>query len=249
MPTSTSAVDSVGDARATVMLVEDDPEVQLRLTRALQISGYQVVTATTGEEARALLRAAEPDLIIMDLMLPDTDGLVLTESFQALTTAQILICSARNRQVDRVLGLRLGAADFIPKPFDMDELEARVEAILRRSVRRESPAPTEQICVGEMVIVPSRGSVKIDGRPVHLTPTEFRLLVMLASQVETVFAREALIQRIWGYPDLACGHLVDVHIGRLRAKLRGASPDRDYVTTVRGRGYQLTGDGVRNRTG
>jgi DNA-binding response OmpR family regulator len=242
MPTLTDTSTGEANASVTIMLVEDDPEVERRVTLALRRRGYQVVIATTGAEARALLSAANPDLIIMDLMLPDTDGLLLTESFQALTRAHILICSGRHERHDRVLGLKLGAADFLAKPFDMDELEARVEALLRRSVRRASPAPTDQIRVGEMVIAPSRGTVKIAGRLVHLTPTEYHLLLVLASQPETVFARRALTQKVWGYPDLERGHLVDVHVGRLRLKLRAASPDREYVVTEHGRGYCLTSD-------
>jgi DNA-binding response OmpR family regulator len=248
MPTLTDTSTGEANASVTIMLVEDDPEVERRVTLALRRCGYQVVIATTGAEARALLSAAKPDLIIMDLMLPDTDGLLLTESFQALTRAHILICSGRHERLDRVLGLKLGAADFLAKPFDMDELEARVEALLRRSQRRPGPAPSDQICIGEMVIEPSRGTVKLDGRSVHLTPTEYHLLQTLASQPETVFARSALTQKVWGYPDLDCGHLVDVHVGHLRMKLRVASPDGGWVVTVRGRGYRLTGSTDPTRT-
>src|SRR3954453_8081901 len=167
------------------MLVEDDVATERTISRALETCGYRVVVAGTGAEARALLQEVQPDLIILDLMLPDTDGLILTTSFKALTDSAILICSARQEQVDRVLGLKLGAADFVAKPFDLDELEARIEAILRRVARgREAPAPpSDQIQVGELIVAHARGSVTLGGQPVHLTPTEYRLLVALASHL------------------------------------------------------------------
>ena len=134
---------------AMILLVEDDPEMARSLSRALERSGYRVALAGTGSEARLLIEQVHPDLILLDLMLPDTDGLVLTTAFKTLTNAPIIICSARQEQVDRVLGLRLGADDFIAKPFELEELEARVEVVLRRASRvREVPAvPAVQIRV------------------------------------------------------------------------------------------------------
>jgi DNA-binding response OmpR family regulator len=226
---------------ATIMLVEDDVATERTLSRALEASGYRVVVATTGAEARALLQEVRPDLIILDLMLPDTDGLILTTAFRAVTDAAILICSARHQQFDRVLGLKLGAADFVAKPFDLDELEARIEAILRRVQRSREAAtsPSDEIRVGELVIAPSRGTVRVCGKLVHLTPTEYRLLVTLASRPDTVLTRDSLGQLVWGYQDLGSGHLIDVHVGRLRVKLRGAGPDAPAIVAVRGRGYRL----------
>ena len=179
-----------------ILLVEDDPETARSLTKALEGSGYRVTTAGTGSEARSIIEQVRPDLILLDLMLPDTDGLVLTTAFKMLTDAPIIICSARQEQVDRVLGLRLGADDFIAKPFDLEELEARIEAVLRRASRvREVPAvPADQIRVDELVISQSRGTVILAGRSVHLTPTEYRLLVVLASRPDEVLSREMLGQ-------------------------------------------------------
>jgi len=146
-----------------------------------------VVVAGTGAEARALLQEVQPDLIILDLMLPDTDGLVLTTSFKALTDSAILICSARQEQVDRVLGLKLGAADFVAKPFDLDELEARIEAILRRVARsRETTSTSDELLVGDLIIAPSRATARIGDRMLHLTPTEYRLLAALAARPESL---------------------------------------------------------------
>src|SRR5207244_22470 len=133
----------------TILLVEDDPDIARSLTKALDASGYRVTAVDTGTEARAIIEHVHPDLILLDLMLPDTDGLVLTTALKTLTSAPIIICSARKEQVDRVLGLKLGADDFVAKPFDVNELEARIEAVLRRASRgQETPSiPPDQICV------------------------------------------------------------------------------------------------------
>jgi DNA-binding response OmpR family regulator len=132
---------------ATIFVVEDDPDMSGTLLKALEASGYRVLIASTGAEARTLFGEAEPDLIILDLMLPDTDGLLLTTSFRTLTSAPIVICSARQGQIDRILGLRLGAADFVAKPFELDELEERVEAVLRQSRQIAEPARGDEIQV------------------------------------------------------------------------------------------------------
>ena len=225
----------------TILLVEDNPDTARALSRALESSGYKVTAVETGSDAKAILEHLRPDLILLDLMLPDTDGLILTTALKQLTSAPIIICSARQEQVDRVLGLKLGADDFIAKPFDLDELEARMEAVLRRASRvPEAPSPPrDQIRFGELLIFQSRGTVSVAGQPVHVTPTEYRLLLALASRHEEVLSRETLGQVVWGYQDLGTGHLIDVHIGRLRLKLRRASDSAPVIVTVRGKGYTL----------
>jgi len=225
----------------TILLVEDDPDTARSLTRALESSGYRVTAVDTGNEARSIIEHVRPDLILLDLMLPDTDGLVLCTALKQLTSAPIIICSARQQQVDRVLGLKLGADDFVAKPFDLDELEARIEAVLRRASRvREVPTVSpDQIRVDELLIAQSRGTVTLAGQIVHLTPTEYRLLVALASRPDEVLSREALGQLVWGYQDVGTGHLIDVHIGRLRLKLRRASKSAPVIVTVRGKGYTI----------
>jgi two-component system, OmpR family, response regulator MtrA len=230
---------------AAILIVEDDAATARSLARALGTTGYRVTTVETGAEARAAVERERPDLILLDLMLPDTDGLVLTSALKALTNAPIIICSARQEQVDRVLGLKLGADDFVAKPYDLDELEARIEAVLRRVARaREGPsAPAgDQIRVGELVISQARGTITIAGESVHFTPTEYRLLVALASRPDEILSREALGQIVWGYQELGTGHLIDVHIGRLRVKLRQASHNAPVIVTIRGRGYAIAAD-------
>src|SRR6202163_1261594 len=224
-----------------ILVVEDDAETARSISRALESSGYRVTIAETGSEARSIIEHVRPDLIMLDLMLPDTDGLVLTTTLKTLTTAPIIICSARQEQVERVLGLKLGADDFIAKPFELDELEARIEAVLRRASRvREVPAvPADQIRIDELLISQSRGTVILAGQSVHLTRTEYRLLVALASRPDEILSRETLGQLVWGYQDLGTGHLIDVHIGRLRLKLRRASSAGPVIVTVRGKGYTI----------
>jgi len=187
-----------------ILLVEDDPDIARSLSKALESSGYRVTAVDTGAEARSIIEHVRPDLILLDLMLPDTDGLVLTTTLKTLTNAPIIICSARQEQVDRVLGLKLGADDFVAKPFDLDELEARIEAVLRRASRvREVPTtPADQIRVDDLLISQLRGTVTVGGQLVHLTPTEYRLLVALASRPDEVLSRETLGQIVWGYQDL-----------------------------------------------
>ncbi len=236
---------------ANILLVEDDADTARALSKALENSGYRVTAVDTGAEARALIQHLHPDLIMLDLMLPDTDGLVLTTALKGLTNAPIIICSARQEQVDRVLGLKLGADDFVAKPFDLDELEARIEAVLRRAARARDlhAPPSDQIRVGELAISQSRGSVTLGSQPVHLTPTEYRLLVALATHLDDVLSRETLGQIVWGYQDLGTGHLIDVHIGRLRLKLRRASRRAPVIITVRGRGYSISVDTSENPSG
>src|SRR3977135_4269572 len=157
----------------TILLVEDDPDTARSLTRALESSGYRVTAVDTGNEARSIIERGRPGLILLDLMLPDTDGLVLTTALKTLTNAPIIICSARQEQVDRVLGLKLGADDFVAKPSDLADIEARIEAVLRRAsrVREATTTPPDQIRVDDLLISQSRGTVTIGGQTVHLTPT------------------------------------------------------------------------------
>jgi two-component system alkaline phosphatase synthesis response regulator PhoP len=228
----------------TILLVEDDVDTARSLSKALESSGYRVTAVDSGARARSMVSNVRPDLILLDLMLPDTDGLVLTTTLKNLTSAPIIICSARDGHADRVLGLKLGADDFVAKPYDLDELQARIEAVLRRATRVRQPpsAPAGQIRVDDLVISPSRATVTVAGQLVHLTPTEYRLLVALASRADEVLSRETLGQLVWGYHDLGTGHLIDVHIGRLRLKLRMPSR-RVLIVTMRGRGYTIPSQG------
>ncbi len=233
----------MSEAHATeplVLVVEDDSALASTLRQVLGASGYRVSLAESGAEARAILGQLKPHLILLDLVLPDTDGLILAATFKTLRATPIIIMSARAQQADRVLGLKLGADDFITKPFDMEELFARMEAVLRRAKPRLPvlPASSDRITVGELTILHSRAQVMLGSEIVHLTPSEYRLLFALATHLDEVLSREALLQLVWGYSDPAGGHIVDVHLGRLRKKLRRGRYTAQIVT-VRGSGYML----------
>ena len=227
----------------TIMLVEDDGGVAQTLTDALESSGYRVWHAENGADGRALLEQSRPDLIILDLMLPDVDGLVLCSGLKSIADVPIIICSATPQKRDAILGLKLGADDFIAKPFDIYELEARVEAVLRRvsAVRTTEPtaAPPDHIRVGELVIDRSRRRVTLGGQPIQLTPTEYRLISALASRPDEILSRDELAQLVWGYQDASSGRTIDVHIRRLRVKLSQGPVAAPAIVAVRGFGYKL----------
>lgn len=224
-----------------VLLIEDDPETAQVMSKILENRPFYVRSVATGRDARIAIDEQQPDLIIVDLMLPDTDGLLLTSTLKAITGAPVIICSARHQQVDRVLGLKLGADDFIAKPFELDELEARVDAVLRRAYHssRLDGNHSADIQVGDLTISEARATVLHSGQPIHLTPSEFRMLVSLARQRGEVVSRQSLMKSIWGYDDETGGHVIDVHIGRLRAKLRNRHCSSPTIITVRGEGFTL----------
>src|SRR3982751_4929265 len=213
----------------TIMLVEDDRPIAQTLIDALESSGYRVWLAETGADAKTLLEQTRPDLIILDLMLPDIDGLVLCSGLKAIADVPIVICSATPQKRDAILGLKLGADDFIAKPFDIYELEARVEAVLRRTsqtrVSEPSPSPPEHI---------------------QLTPTEYRLVSALASRPDEILSRDDLATLVWGYQDASSGRTIDVHIRRLRVKLNSGPVPAPAIVAVRGFGYQVALEDTAN---
>ncbi len=238
-------------AHATILLVEDDPATAMTMADLLESSGYSVKHAATGAQAKAVLQEEEPSLILLDLMLPDTDGLVLCADLKSRhENVPIIICSASNQSRDRVLSLKLGADDFIGKPFDISEMEARIEAVLRRAshepVADHGPAqrPVEQQRIGDLLIDHNRRRVSLGNKPLQLTPTEYRLLRTLASRADDVVTREELAQQVWGYQDASSGRTIDVHIRRLRAKL-AQGHNAPPIVSVRGFGYKLVSDAKR----
>jgi DNA-binding response OmpR family regulator len=225
--------------RATLLLVEDDSALVASLVRFLAESGYRVVTAVSGGEAEAALAHIEPDLIILDLILPDVDGLILCSIFKARTNAAVIISSGRHAPLDRALSISVGADDFLEKPFVLDELLARIDAVLRR---REAAQlnPPGQLQVGELTIGPRSGRAAIAGHALLLTPAQFRLLVALATRPGLTVARETLLALLWeDEPGTRSGHLLDVHISRLRARLAAGPQPAPTIVTVKGRGYAL----------
>jgi DNA-binding response OmpR family regulator len=232
-----------GQGITTIMLVEDDPAVARTLTDALESSSCRVWLAETGADARALLEQTHPDLIILDLMLPDVDGLVLCSGLKAAADVPIIICSATPQRRDAVIGLKLGADDFIAKPFDIYELEARVEAVLRRTsharVAAAPASPPDHIRVGELIIDRRRRRVTLGGEAIQLTPTEYRLVSALASRPDEILSRDDLATLVWGYQDASSGRTIDVHIRRLRVKLAHGPVPAPAIVAVRGFGYKM----------
>ena len=228
----------------TIMLVEDDAAIAQTLTDALEASSYRVWHAENGADARALLEQRRPDLIILDLMLPDVDGLVLCSGLKTIADVPIIICSATPQKRDAILGLKLGADDFVAKPFDIYELEARVEAVLRRTSQSRHAEPAaaaaDHIRIGDLVIDRSRRRVTLGGEPIQLTPTEYRLVSALASRPDEILSRDELAQLVWGYQDASSGRTIDVHIRRLRVKLGQGPVPAPAIVAVRGFGYKIS---------
>jgi DNA-binding response OmpR family regulator len=240
-------------ARASVLVVEADPATARSLVDALEASGYRVWHAADGQEARSHFQRVLPDLVLLDLILPDMDGLVLCCLLKSVAEVPIIICTATQRRSDPFLALKLGADDFVRKPVDLDHLLARIEAVLRRSPPRVAPQNAAavtpagasnpgEVRVGELLVEPARRRASLGADPLTLTPTEFRLLSVLAARAETVLTRDELAQEVWGYADASNGRTIDVHVRRLRVKLTRGHVPAPSIVSVRGLGYRLTAD-------
>jgi DNA-binding response OmpR family regulator len=220
-----------------ILVVEDDPSIRLGLEDTLRAKGYEVEAVTRGEDALDRVAAARFDLIILDIMLPGIDGFEVCRSIRRASDVPIVMVTARADTHDVVAGLEAGADDYLTKPFAPKELSARSRALLRRA-RTADPA-IAHLKFGDLEIITEEGVVLRDDSEVHLTKTEFRLLVELASSPGRVFSREVLLERVWGYGYFGDGRLVDVHIRRLRTKIEHDPANPRHVVTVRGLGYKL----------
>lgn len=230
--------------RASILLVEDDAAIAFMLTDVLGSAGYDVTVAGTGVAARAQVEQHPPNLIILDLILPDEDGLVLCSVLKNIANVPVLICSGTQRRRDAFLSLKLGADDFIGKPFDVYDLLARVEVLLRRAAQQHALEPALQrgsIRIGNLQIDHGLHQVTLGDSILQLTPTEYRLLTVLAARPDQVVPRDALAKLVWGDPDTGNSRTIDVHIGRLRVKLSQAGRDAPQIISVRGFGYKIVG--------
>ncbi len=219
--------------RARLLLVEDDASVRSALRLSLADAGYDVVEAATGREA--LLALAEVDAVLLDLTLPDGDGVHLCRRIRAAGPLPVIMVTGRSASDQVVAGLEAGADDYVSKPVVGRELAARVHAVLRRV----QPGLTPRLQVGDLELLVQEGITLRAGREVHLTRTEFRLLVQLAAHAGHVVTREQLLQRVWGYDYFGDTRLLDVHVRRLRAKVEDDPDDPRLIGTVRGVGYRL----------
>jgi DNA-binding response OmpR family regulator len=220
-----------------ILTVEDDERIRTAVKLALEDEGWEVDEATNGEEAIAAFGRAPTDVVLIDIMLPGVDGFEVCRQIRRQSDVPIVMVTARDDTHDVVAGLEAGADDYLTKPFAPKELSARIRALLRRA--RVSEPGASRLRFGDLEIVPEEGVVTSDGREVHLTKTEFRLLVELASSPGRVFSREALLERVWGHGYFGDGRLVDVHVRRLRTKVENDPANPRHVVTVRGLGYKL----------
>ncbi len=219
------------------ILVVDDEAPILDLVRGyLERDGFEVDTAADGPAGLAAVRAGNPDVVVLDVMLPGIDGIEVCRQLRTFSNAYVLMLTARGEEIDRIVGLTVGADDYLVKPFSPRELVARVKALLRRprAEARVAPATPAGLDLDE-----PRRTVRVDGVPVELTALEFDLLAVLARDPGVVIRRQALLDRVWGPAFVADDHLVDVHVANLRRKLGDDSARPRFVETIRGVGYRL----------
>ena len=232
----------MSDRAPRILLVDDEDAIQTLLSYPLRKDGYEVVQASDGGEALERFSEGTFDLVVLDVMMPRLDGLETCRRLRATSTVPIIMLTAKAEEIDKVLGLELGADDYITKPFSMHEFRSRVKAALRRagmSRAVDTPGGEAPIEVGELRVEPSKRTVTVRGQRVDLTFVEFEILVALAGDPGRVFTREALLTRIWGDSAYRDPRTIDVHIRHLREKLELDAKRPDYLFTVRGVGYRF----------
>jgi DNA-binding response OmpR family regulator len=223
----------------TVLVVDDEPIVRDVVARYLERDGHTILTADTGDQARGLIEGEAPSLVVLDVMLPgETDGLALCRWIRATSDLPVILLTARGDEADRIVGLELGADDYVTKPFSPRELATRVKTVLRRA-RPATPPPRERIELGPLVLDAARHEARRNGSTVRLTAREFELLWFLASNPNRVFSRDQLMARVWGYSSALDTGTVTVHVRRLREKLEDDASRPELIETVWGVGYRL----------
>jgi DNA-binding response OmpR family regulator len=225
---------------STILLVDDEDSVQKLLAYPLEREGFRVLQARDGEEALDRFASERVDLVVLDVMLPKLDGLEVCKRLRAESEVPIIMLTARDDELDKVLGLELGADDYITKPFSIREFRSRVRALLRRASTPRRPATDgEVILAGAMTIDLARRTVDVRGTRVQLTYVEFELLRTLAANPGRVYSRRMLLEALWGGADYREPRTIDVHVRHLREKLERDPADPEYILTVRGVGYRF----------
>lgn len=224
---------------AHILVVDDEESILEFITYSLRRQGYTVTTATRGDEALALFKQNRFDLAVLDIMLPGMDGYHLCREIRATSAIPIIFLSAKDTEVDKVVGLEIGADDYLAKPFGVRELLARIKALLRRHGAEDSM--NDGCTVGGITIDESTHSASYQGTSIVLTPREFELLATLVKQAGRVLSREELLKRAWDWEYIVETKTVDTHIKRLRDKLKDAGADPQLVETIRGYGYRFKG--------
>jgi DNA-binding response OmpR family regulator len=228
--------------RRTVLLVEDEDAITVPLAEALAREGFDASVARTAAEALARARELDPDVVLLDLMLPDGSGFDVCRELRRESTVPIIIVSARGDEPDRIVGLELGADDYVTKPFSAREVAARIRAVLRRaeSAKGEEPRDDEATEVGELRVDRARRTASLAGRPLELSRKEFDVLALLAGEAGRVVTRERLLQEVWDTTWFGSTKTLDVHVSALRRKLGDDPAAPRYLHTVRGVGFRLT---------
>lgn len=229
----------MSEMRPTILVVEDEAPIAETIVYALQTEGYAPVWKPTGREALAVVRLQPVALVVLDVGLPDGSGFEVCREIQRLGAVPVIFLTARSSEVDRIVGLELGADDYLAKPFSPRELTARVRAVLRRTGARPPASAQRAAPAGVWQHDPARCRISYRGRALELTRNEYRLLAVLVAAPGRVFSRDQLMTAAWADPGAALDRTVDAHVKLLRAKLRALVPDADPIVTHRGLGYSL----------
>ncbi len=228
----------IGSSGLKLLIIDDEPAIVETVETRMRRDGFTTFTADSAEEGMRLFRRVKPDLVILDIMLPQRSGFEFCRSVRQEHATPIIMLSARAEEADRVKGLEMGADDYVVKPFNLSELSARVKAVLRRATGEAVKEPVER---GSLKIDPRTHEATVDGKPIVLAPKEFALLYFLARHAGQVFSREALLDRVWGRDAFVSARTVDVHIRWLRTRIELDSNNPERLLTVRGVGYKFAG--------
>jgi two-component system response regulator RegX3 len=224
-----------------ILVADDEPAILDALTFTLRREGFDVETATNGEQALSSARAGGYEVVILDVMMPLLSGTDVCRLLRAESDVPIILLTARDAEVDRVLGLELGADDYVTKPFSMAELTSRVRALLRRRAL-DRGAGSDALQLGSLLIDFKRHEVRLDGELVRVTPSEFKVLSLLAGEPERAFTRRQIMEHLWSSPFVGDERAVDVHVSNLRHKLERDAAEPELIVTVRGVGYKLVAE-------
>ena len=224
-----------------ILIVDDEPEIRGMLREYLTNDGFTVDDVATGSEATAYLRASVTDLVILDVGLPDIDGFEVLRHMRASSDVPVIMLTARTDEIDRVVGLSVGADDYVTKPFSPRELVARINAVLRRG-RVTEPSNHDVLGFSRLSINSRSREVLVGGETVEMSALEFNLLTALAESPDRVFSRQQLLDRVWGWDHFGVDRVVDVHIGNIRKAIGDDASAPRYIATVRGAGYKFIGE-------
>lgn len=237
--------------KTTILAADDDPQLLRLVTRNLQLEGYDVLGASDGQQALELIESHPPDLVLLDVMMPKMDGFTVCYRVREFSSVPIIIVTARGQDQDKVRGLDLGADDYLTKPFSVDELLARVRAVLRRSqfmTRENAQGLQATMTTGDLAVDYAQHVVTLAGREIALTPTEYRILAYLAQNAGRIVTQDLLLEHVWGSEYLGESHMLQVNVNRLRHKLEVDHTQPRYILTKVGVGYSLASLPVGTQT-